>query len=110
MTNTLGNLPPSKQVALIRRLSTVLRPGGRLYVSVYSDGSEEARVHSYERIGLHVEVRGDRVLAAQGLKSETFTTLRLRTLLEENGLRVIGSVEQTTPISLAAVAERPARL
>jgi SAM-dependent methyltransferase len=104
MTNTLGNLPREKQTALVRRLRSVLKPGGSALISVYSDASVRARLASYRAIGLRVEARSDRIEASEGLVSEHFTAPRLRTLLEENGLRVLGDVKHVTAIGLAAVA------
>ncbi len=43
MTNTIGNLPDKKQLELVRRVETVLRPGGQLLVSAYSHGSVKAQ-------------------------------------------------------------------
>ncbi len=105
MTNTLGNLTPEKQERFVGRLGVVLKPGGRALISVYSGASVRARMASYNAIGLRVENRGDHIDAAQGLRSQHFTPADFRTLLETNGLNVIGGVRDVTGLGLAAVAE-----
>jgi SAM-dependent methyltransferase len=104
LTNTLGNLPPDKQEGLLRRLRAVLRVGGRALLSVYSDASVRARTATYEAIGLHVEERGDHIVAWEGLRSEHFTAEDLRQLVEHSGLKVEGEIDRVASIGLAVVA------
>jgi SAM-dependent methyltransferase len=105
MTNTLGNLTAEKQVGFVRRLGSVLRPGGRVLISVYSEASVDARLKSYRAIGLRVEKRGDHIEAAEGLWSQHFDAAELRDLLAENGLKVIGGVQEVTKLGWAVIAE-----
>ena len=105
MTNTLGNLTTEKQVGFVRRLASVLRPGGRILLSVYSEASVDARLKSYKAIGLRVEKRGDHIEAAEGLWSQHFDAAELRSLLEGNGLKVIGGVQEVTKLGWAVIAE-----
>lgn len=103
MTNTLGNLPPSKQAAMLRRLRAVLKPTGCALFSVYATSSVAARRASYEAVGLRVEERGNKLIAAQGLTSQAFTDDDLRNLLEGNGLQLNGPI-RSVGIGLTAVA------
>jgi SAM-dependent methyltransferase len=105
MTNTLGNLTAEKQERCISGLREVLKPGGRALVSVYSEASVDARLESYRAIGLRVESRNDHIEAAQGLRSQHFDAIELRTLLERNGLTVVGPVDAVTNLGWAAVVE-----
>lgn len=107
MTNTLGNLPKHKQAKLVRRLRQVVKPGGRVFISVYAEKATEARMVSYRAIGLDVAVQGDRIVAAEGLESEAFSKTRLRQLLQDNGLRLVEDVESTNGMGLTVVAECP---
>jgi SAM-dependent methyltransferase len=105
MTNTLGNLTAEKQERCVRGLCGVLKPGGRALISVYSEASVDARIESYKAVGLRVEKRNDHIEAAQGLRSQHFDVIELRTLLEKNGLTVVGSVDEVTKLGWAAVVE-----
>lgn len=105
MTNTLGNMPPEKQRAMLQRLSAVLRPGAPFLLSVYGEGSSDARHRSYTAIGLRVEEKDSRIVAAEGLSSECFARRRLERLLTDNGL-IPESVE-SSGIGLIAVARTP---
>jgi len=105
MTNTLGNLTSQKQAGFIMRLASVLKPDGKVLISVYSKKSVEARLKSYRAIELRVEQRGNHIEAAEGLWSQHFGDVELRTLLETNGLNVIGGVKAVTDLGWAAVAE-----
>jgi len=107
MTNTLGNLPKNKQNQLVRRLKRVLKPGGQVYFSTYTEGSHTARLASYEAIGLDVKVEGSRIVAAEGLESEAFSQTSLRRLIVENGLELVGEIEPVAGIGLKAIAQRP---
>jgi SAM-dependent methyltransferase len=104
MTNTLGNLTPEKQERFIRRLCGVLKPTGRVLISVYSKDSVAARIESYKAIGLNVVDRGSYIEAAEGLRSQHFTGVGLRSLLEDNGLKISNGVDEVARIGLAAVA------
>ena len=104
MTNTLGNMPSDKQRAMLQRLSVVLRPGGRVLLSVYGEGSGQARHSSYTAIGLRVEEKGNRIVAAEGLSSQSFTRQTLSHLLGDNGLEVV-SIDSLVGIGLVAIAE-----
>ncbi len=77
---------------------------------MYSEDSVEApRLESYRAIGLRVERRNGYIEAAQGLRSQHFSAISLRTLLEENGLNVVGSVKEVTKLGWAAIVEPLAR-
>jgi SAM-dependent methyltransferase len=106
MTNTLGNLPKDKQALLIERLKEVLRPRGRVLLSVYAVGSVEPRCQSYIAIELNVEEQGRRIVAVEGLESEAFEPDDLCRLVESNGLKVIDAPQAVTPIGWQLVAER----
>jgi len=105
-TNTLGNMPDRKQSPLIQRLREVLRPGGKVLISVYAPASVGARLESYAEIGLYVEEKGKRIVAVEGLESEAFEPQDLSDLIEQNGLRVVGQPEQVTSVGWRAIAER----
>lgn len=109
MTNTLGNMPPDKQRAMLQRLGVVLRPGGRVLLSVYGEGSTQVRRSSYTAIGLRVEEKGTRILAAEGLSSECFSRHTLSHLLTDNGLEVerIDPLGSIGLIATAAVGSSP---
>jgi ubiquinone/menaquinone biosynthesis C-methylase UbiE len=104
MTNTLGNMPPSKQGALLNRLTDVLRPGARALFSAYSTSADRIRVASYEAIGLVVEVSGSRVVTEEGLESQSFEVGELVTMIEQAGL-VVERMERLG-VGLAVIAHR----
>jgi SAM-dependent methyltransferase len=105
-TNTLGNLSHEKQQATVRRLRSVVKPGGKVLISVYGRESVAARLESYEAVELVVQERGDLIIAAEGLSSECFSARKLRDLLEDNGLQVVDSHEVGT-IGIATIATVP---
>jgi SAM-dependent methyltransferase len=77
MTNTLGNLGGSRQrKSAIKEMGRVMRPGGRLVVSVYKDHmtSFHLRESSYRAVGVHPSLSDDGkvVLSTEGLVSEQF--------------------------------------
>jgi SAM-dependent methyltransferase len=90
-TNTLGNLSEPKRGALLARLVDVVRPGGRVMVSVYSSASTAARLESYRAIELHPEEDGRRIVTTEGLESETFAERELRRLMDADQYRIISS-------------------
>jgi SAM-dependent methyltransferase len=96
MTNTLGNIVPSKRPACVRSIARVLKPDGIAIFSVYNtDGaSRDARVRSYRAVGLSVTEYNDCVEAKEGLRSEHFSSDRLLSTVEEDSdhrlLRVKG--------------------
>jgi SAM-dependent methyltransferase len=106
MTNTLGNLTPTKQAGLLGRLRAVLRPNGKALISVYSTASVEARMATYAAIGLHVHERDDCLTATEGLRSQHFDAGTLRSLLASNGLAVEGEIRTVADIGLAAIVRR----
>jgi len=104
MTNTVGNLTPQKQEELVRGLRTTLKPNGQVLMFVYSEASVPVRLESYNAIGLQVVERDNFIAASEGLRSQHFTAESLRSLLEENGLEIIGDVQRVASIGLAVVA------
>jgi ubiquinone/menaquinone biosynthesis C-methylase UbiE len=106
MTNTLGNLPDRKQAPLLQRLREVLKPGGRVLISVYAPSSVNARMESYSEIGLYVEEKDRRIVAVEGLESEAFEPQDLKMMLERNGFKIVGKVEPVTSLGWQIVASR----
>jgi SAM-dependent methyltransferase len=105
MTNTLGNMPEAVQRAVLKEARRLLKPGGKLLLSVYKDTEKvrSMRVQSYHHVGLTVRKQSSRpsvVETVEGLSSEQFTELGLRKLLEQeagfevsdDGIRELGSV------------------
>jgi SAM-dependent methyltransferase len=88
MTNTLGNLEEGKAAAAIRQIHRVLKPDGKLLISVYSAASVPPRLTSYRDVKLHVSERGKRIKAAEGLESSYFSENELRQLVSANGFEV----------------------
>ena len=88
MTNTLGNLEEGKAAAAISQIHRVLKPGGKLLISVYSASSVTPRLASYRDVKLHVSERGKRIKAAEGLESSYFSEGELRQLVSSNGFEV----------------------
>jgi SAM-dependent methyltransferase len=105
MTNTLGNLEEAKVAQSLRQIHRVLKPNGRLIVSVYSPNSIDSRLGTYQRVGLHVERLNGKIRAAEGLESSHFSNDRLRTILSERGF-VVDSIEDIEGVGWFAVAER----
>jgi ubiquinone/menaquinone biosynthesis C-methylase UbiE len=103
MTNTLGNMPEEKQRAMLQRLSVVLRPGGKAFFSVYGEASTGAREKSYEGIGLRIETKENRVIAAEGLSSEYFNKRQLTHLIEDYGLHEAKELS-VEPLGIGAIA------
>jgi SAM-dependent methyltransferase len=85
LTNTLGNMSTEKARHALQQMHRVLRPGGRLFVSVYSPHSVDARVRSYREVGLHVRANEHYVEAAEGLVSACFSREEIYDLLSKNG-------------------------
>jgi ubiquinone/menaquinone biosynthesis C-methylase UbiE len=89
MTNTLGNLLSDQATLAVRQMHRCLKVGGEVLVSVYSEQSVSPRLHSYERVKLHVEQRpGNVIEAAEGLVSAYFDERSLRQLFTDNGFTV----------------------
>lgn len=107
MTNTLGNLPAEKQRPLLRSLGRLLKPGGRVLISVYSDASVNARLASYRAIGLDVHVKNRYIFALEGLRSQCFEPSELRSLLQDSGLELDEAPWHVGSIGLAAIGRRP---
>lgn len=90
MTNTFGNMNADKQS--VREMARVLRQGGNLLVSVYSDSVDtlETRSETYTApdVGLLItEVKDNRVIhTREGLVSEQFAKDEFRKLFRGTGL------------------------
>jgi len=104
MTNTLGNIEDHKAGVLseMRRLTKL---GGVVVASVYSEHALEARLHSYEHVGLHVKAAhaDGTIVLDEGLRSEQFTRRRLLALLRTAGFSRV-DVHNLNKISYAVVA------
>jgi len=112
MTNTLGNFLAGKQHDFLMRARDVLRPGGRLILSVYSDSavSLQARRQSYELVGLQpFQEPGTEVIeTVEGLWSEHFSTGRVKQLVEQQcGYQLLEPPRMFGEIGLWLVAASP---
>ena len=105
MSNTFGNLESEKTVedgtvkkAVLKEIKRVLKPNGKLIVSVYQDtpASFTLRKESYISIGLYPYPKNNKIITTkEGLVSEQFSEKEIRELLEKQGL----SVEQIIPFN-----------
>lgn len=93
MTNTLGNMREGKRRELMVELRRVLRPGGKLLISVYARDSREARLASYRSIGLHVKETGSLIEATEGLVSTSFEAADVYQLAQQSGFQMTGSIK-----------------
>jgi 2-polyprenyl-3-methyl-5-hydroxy-6-metoxy-1,4-benzoquinol methylase len=99
VTNVLGNMAPGVQQRFLEGLHAVLQPQGIAYFSVYSEGSITARIESYQAVGLSVRDEGGRLIAKQGLVSESFSGNKIIDLLTRHGLQPVRG-----PVSMGEVA------
>ncbi len=83
MTNTFGNLgEDSVKRKVADEIKRVLKPGGRLIVSVYNDSEDALSIRraSYRDVDLHPFLLDDKrtILAKEGLRSEQFSSRALQ--------------------------------
>lgn len=107
MTNTLGNINPEKQKACLEQIKRVVKPGGKILISVYSilQGTR-VRLRSYEAVGLHMVEKDNAMSALEGLRSEHFSRTILVKLLESSGLAIEREPSDIDKIGLAVVAAK----
>ncbi len=83
--NTFGNLGDDK-VSVLREMQRIVKPDGRIILSVYSDNALDTQLRFYKMLGLNVEKMDDyAVYLSEGLISERFSEEMLRRLVEEAG-------------------------
>jgi SAM-dependent methyltransferase len=87
MTNTFGNFGDYKLDAL-NEMKRVCKNKGTIVVSVYSEGSVNPRVRSYEEVGLNdLKIDGNTITTREGLVSECFTRGSLEEIFAASGLK-----------------------
>jgi len=102
--NTLGNFS-GKPAAYVGEMSRVVRGGGQILLSVYSEDAVNAQRELYRSIGLTIdEMKADRVILKEGFHSRRFTEDGLRSMLSARGLQA--RVERLTRISYLATGRK----
>ena len=99
MTNTFGNLPNIEE-SVLREMARVLKPNGKIYLSVYCDDQSfySLREQTYHNIGLHVKRRnGKSIELLEGLYSKHFSRNEL-----ENTCRLAGLIPNIREITALA--------
>jgi ubiquinone/menaquinone biosynthesis C-methylase UbiE len=109
MTNTFGNFESSEsRSAALREMVRVLKPGGKLIISVYSDQARsiDVRRNSYEELGMIIksEQRGTFV-TEEGLFSHAFAQDALHQMLAGMDLTVV-DITNLTGMGFFAVASK----
>lgn len=108
MTNTFGNIPPAAQQRVLQAMGKVLKPGGKVILSVYAHddaGKVSAiRAESYRAIGLRVVKVGKVIHTDEGLESEEFTQREVEDLFRTAGF--MPHVESLDGIGLVCVATK----
>ncbi len=83
--NTFGNLGEDK-VSVLREMRRIVKPDGRIILSVYSENALDTQLRFYKMLELNVEKMDDcAVYLREGLRSERFSEEMLRKLVEEAG-------------------------
>lgn len=96
MTNTFGNFGNNIKIKVLDEMIRVLKPGGRIILSVYKDSPNalELRKKSYLSIGLHLFLAEDKrtIIAKEGLLSEQFKEDEIISWLAKKKLGPIDTV------------------
>lgn len=89
MTNTFGNMPTAIRHRVLAEMARVLKPDGKIILSVYADvkGLMTARSESYKKVGLHPRERAKVISTDEGLESEQFEISDFARLLTDTGLK-----------------------
>jgi len=106
MTNTFGNMPGIEEQVL-REMVRVLKPGGKIYLSVYCDDQSfyKLREQTYSDIGLHVKQRnGKSIQLVEGLYSKHFSRSELEEICGSVGL--IPNVQDITALAYICEAQK----
>ncbi|MBN2566921.1 class I SAM-dependent methyltransferase [Candidatus Woesearchaeota archaeon] len=99
--NTFGNLYTKKEGA-IKEMGRIIRPGGLLIMSVYSEEAKRMQHEAYASIGLKVtkDEKGI-VYTEEGLISQRFSKMEVEAWMSIGGF--IGHAEPLTPLSYFGV-------
>lgn len=104
MTNTFGNFINTKLKSL-SEMARVLKPNGKIIISVYSEKALDTRITDYKNVGLHIEaIENGRIYTDEGLISEQFTKKDLTELFNRAKLKV--TIKQLTPFDYLCEARK----
>ena len=86
--NTFGNLGDNKENVL-QEMKRILKPNGKILLSVYSEGAKAKRLTAYKDIGMEIKTtRSKKIVFNGGLISEEFSKKDITSLFEKYGLKV----------------------
>jgi len=86
--NTFGNLGENKKNVL-QEMKRLLKPDGKILLSVYSEGAKAKRLSAYKDIGMEIKTtESKKIVFDGGLVSEEFSKKDIESLFEKYGLKV----------------------
>ncbi len=86
--NTFGNLGENKENVL-QEMKRLLKPDGKILLSVYSEGAKARRLKAYKDIGMKIKTtESKKIIFEGGLISEEFSKEDIESLFEKYGLKV----------------------
>lgn len=97
MGNTFGNIL-SIRPQVLSEMKRVVKNGGRIIVSVFSEKASGVQIRGLEAAGFKViKIKNGKVYTKEGLISERFTREQLKEIFNLASLRV--KIKQLTPVS-----------
>jgi SAM-dependent methyltransferase len=104
MGNTFGNMADEK-VPVLKEMKRILKKGGSIIISVFSENALRQRKEDLEIAGFHIKkTEKGRIITSEGLISEQFSREELEGLFSQAGLKV--EIEELTPISYVCEAQK----
>lgn len=89
MFNTFGNIDGGSQVAFIKKITELIKPDGRIFLSVYSEKAKNTQIEFYKNIGLTVADFDDNFVYTDKFISERFTKEKIVEIVGMNkGLKI----------------------
>ena len=90
MFNTFGNMDKETQKIFLKRAKELLKQGGKIIISVYSENAKEDQIQFYKNIGLTIKgFNEDFVYTENEFISERFNEEKLRDIIRSvEGLKI----------------------
>jgi len=104
LDNTFGNMPGIED-KVISEMKRVVKKGGKVIISVFSDLAKGVQLENYSRIGLlGIKDTGNAVVTDNGFYSRRFSKKELEDLFESAGLKP--TISSVCPVNYLALATK----
>ena len=99
MFNTFGNIDGGSQVAFIKKITELIKPDGRIFLSVYSEKAKNTQIEFYKNIGLAVVGLDNNFVYTDKFVSERFTKEKMVEIVAMNKRLKIQNIIKLNDIS-----------